>query len=153
LSRRSLARQGGDFDFLDIPSPTAAASCHRPLKMWGRHSCPPTADTRTTSSKTTDQKATPCLWANCPRRSKATTQDSLLASGWGAPEPGCARSEATTAAQRRLPAAFLVSFTEECTEQRRRAARRPPNRSFEAKSKAATPLRSLQGGNHRHISC
>ena len=41
-----------------------------------------------------------CLWANWPRRSKATTPDSLWASGWGAPEPGCARSEATTAARR-----------------------------------------------------
>ncbi len=63
--------------------------------MWFRrssHSCPASAPR-----------------ANCPRRSKATTPDSLWASGRRAPEPGRARSEATREPQRRRSAGSTKS--------------------------------------------
>src|SRR5437588_5712271 len=80
--------------------------------MWGGHSCPPTAATKNDFTRTTLRETTETsirLSKEDLRPGKLTKEEQrddagqFVGSGRGAPEPGCARSEATTAARRRRP--------------------------------------------------
>ena len=91
INQTAARKRAGGGPFLFFPTPDA------------RHE----AGDKRNVSQFSPQQTGSGFWANCPRRSEATTPDSLWASGRGAPKPGCTRSEATTAARQRRPAAYI----------------------------------------------